>query len=66
MRLLFFVERLLAFRFGERFAFFALFFLAAISVGSSEIRAPHANKQVAEPGALRFRPAPSTMRGNFD
>ncbi len=35
-RLLFFlVERLLAFRLGERFDFFALFFLAAISIGSS-------------------------------
>jgi hypothetical protein len=62
--LFFLVMVLLAFRFGERFAFFAVFFLAAMLVGSSEIRAPHTNKQVAEPGVLRFRPAPATMRGS--
>jgi len=33
-RPLFLAERLLAFRFGERFDFLALFFLVAISIGS--------------------------------
>jgi hypothetical protein len=51
---------------GRTFRLLRAFFLGCHIYWLLQKRAPHANKVAVEPGVLRFRPAPPTLRVNVD